>query len=394
MQQTSRALTPFQDFEQDLELYRKHYAPNCPPDEWLIFLKKCYHWGLNPLRDEIHIVGRQSKRGDKFVTVWTAQVSITGLIRKAEETGRYRGHTEAQYYDKDGNLSPIWLTKNGPHPYGCRVGIRKEGYPEPAYYSVAFAERAQYRDRERTQLINQWATQGAWMLFKCTLAAALRWEFQEACGGLYIAEEMNNADLDAARIIVIPEESEQADEAMQHTIQMAKVPRPIQKQRPSRAALVKSADQYVPGGWPAIEKALVESSQPVELLADYDSFGIIPEEYFEDEKLIDQAAALIRKLAKKPDQQATTPDQLAKLVELKALAKRIPGGWPEVVDQLVVTSSTLSALKKKNGYLREDILLSHLGDLEKIVTRLLTKAEPEVPVEARPSATGDMQVSE
>lgn len=197
--------------QKDLDIYREHFCKDATPAEWTIFKQKCALYGLNPMLNEIHLVARwyQGKQ------VYSAQVSITGLITLAERTGRYEGTSKAVYYDEELNQYPVWPISKGPYPYAVSIGVYKQGHREPYVATLCFHERAAYK--KDSALMPQWKSQGIHMLVKCCLAAALRWEFAEACSGVYIHEEMHMADANAETIRVIPDAAESKNEALRET---------------------------------------------------------------------------------------------------------------------------------------------------------------------------------
>lgn len=208
--------------QKDLDLYRQHFCPDAPTNEWVIFQQKCMLLGLNPMLNEVYLVGRNTKTKDqygkeKWSKAYATQVSITGLISLAERTQRYEGHTAAEYYDVDLNAYSIWPLSKGDYPYAIRIGVYKKGWREASYAIVYFHERAQYYG---DKLSGQWKAQGIHMLLKCALAAALRWAFQETCGGVYIHEEMGMADAEHGVASIVPSvnpNDPQVNEALRET---------------------------------------------------------------------------------------------------------------------------------------------------------------------------------
>lgn len=421
MLEEERALVPvrYQSLEisqKDLDMYKKHFCEGVSDQEWEIFIQKCCLYGLNPMLNEIFLVGRNTKKKiqengrwiEKYEMHYSTQVALTGLINLARRTGEYEGYSMPEYFDCDMNKYEIWSTKLGPYPYAIRIGAFRRGNRQATLIPTYFHERAQYVDKEKTRLTFQWQQQGIHMHLKCAIAAAVRWEFTEVCGGIYIHEEMP-IPTGETRIYPHPSVVEAVQPgSLPPALTLPVEVQPTKPQRPSREALIKSADQYVPGGWPTIEKVLASlPDQQPNLVADYDNHGAIPEEYF-DEQLIDQARDLVKKLAKESRQKQQTPpaevpgqeepieaetktsqrlstvrsrqdllDQRRKqLAHLKATAKkRVPGDWAEVIEMLISTSPNLKSIKQKHGFLRDELLVHHLDELEKIIDRLIQKAQ-------------------
>lgn len=278
--------------ERDLNMYREHFCKDAPPNEWAIFVQKCALYGLNPMLNEIYLVGRNAKEKIKGVDQWvkkfTTQVSITGIIALAERTGKYEGHTTPEYFDEDGNKYEIWSTKHGKHPYAIRIGVYKRGQREAPLITTYFHERAQYTGKdENRKLATMWESQGIHMLLKCALAAAVRWQFSEACSGIYIHEEMQSADASTPPVSILPHTVVEVPDGLQPTAQAvqhqnAPTPRSTQQsnartfrypgdtsrtqtkqadEQPKPVALAmlqKLADRYYPdGGWQATRRDII-----------------------------------------------------------------------------------------------------------------------------------------
>lgn len=210
--------------ERDMNMYRQHFCKDAPDHEWSIFVQKCTLYGLNPMLNEIYLVGRNTKEGDKWVKKFATQVSITGLISLAERTNKYEGHTTPEYFDEDGNKYEIWSTKHGKHPYAIRIGVYKRGQREAPLITTYFHERAQYRNKSTKELTQMWEAQGIHMLLKCALAAATRWQFSESCSGVYIHEEMQAADTDTPPVSIMPNPTivESVPDGLHPTVQAAR----------------------------------------------------------------------------------------------------------------------------------------------------------------------------
>ena len=202
--------------QRDLDTYRKHYAPQSSPEEWELFIETCQAYGLSPMRKQIYLVSRPTWNARERREEWkaTPQVSIEGLRDIAARTGKYQGRVGPFWKAKNGEWTDCWNIDNGTHPYAAKVGVWKEGFKEPLFAVVYFHEMAQYAGKgENRRLNNFWDKFGIIMLAKCGEAASIRAAFPET-SGLYIHEEMRQANAEAAYIRVTPEADDQDAQAI------------------------------------------------------------------------------------------------------------------------------------------------------------------------------------
>lgn len=346
--------------QKDLDMYRKHFCPEAPDDEWQIFVQKCYLLGLNPMLNEVYLVGRNTRVKDRngkdvWVKKYATQVSITGLISLAERTHRYEGHTAPEYFDQELNSYPVWPLSKGQHPYAIRIGVYKKGWREPSTVVVYFHERAQYFNKERGELTQQWQTQGIHMHLKCTLAAALRWAFQETCGGVYIHEEMGTADTEGVVSSIVPNVTvtESTNEALKET---------ANRMNAQEEAKVT-------------EQQLSSIHKLCEHLGKSEPEGVTALGYLDAKKLINQLTAEYRESKAQSQQsnvtQETTAKQQVTLASLKSEAvkrgfvsgktdQELKASWLEQLNQIfdgkVPTEAALSSpanLARINGAIEQ-----------------------------------------
>ncbi len=203
------ALTVWEPDQKEFDIYRKHYAPaDTSQVEWDIFLETCRTYRVSPLRRQIYIVSRWDSVKKRMVNL--PQVSIGTLRLMALRTHEFEGTTEPEWGDEDGNWHKLWPKKLGAYPYADRKGFRT-----PKWGVAYFHEMAQKKkDGSYTKF---WLEMGIHMILKCAEADALRGAFEEECGGVYLHEEMNQADSDAPTISIIPEPVEDDNEALRET---------------------------------------------------------------------------------------------------------------------------------------------------------------------------------
>jgi phage recombination protein Bet len=229
----TEALAIYEPDPQELDIFRKHFAPaQTTNDEWSIFLETCRTYRLSPMRKQIYLVSRYD--GQKKRQVATPQISIGGLRALALRTREFEGTTEPEWGDKEGNWYKLWPEAKGPHPYAARIGVYRRGFRAPVWGVAYFHELAQ--KTKEGNLTRFWQTMGLHMISKCALANALRGAFEEEVGGLYIHEEMNQADADGAVVNVIPvvdQDDQGTNEALKETVRQ-QTPAPVSS--PTNAA--------------------------------------------------------------------------------------------------------------------------------------------------------------
>ena len=125
---------------------------------------------------------------------WTLQSSIDFFRATAESSSGYAGQVGPHWCGEDGSWREIWLKKWGP-PAAARVGIMRSTFAQPLYTTAMFDEFAGLKkDGEVMVPSEMWAKMPALMLAKCAEALAIRRAFPAKLSGLYVAEEMDQAD--------------------------------------------------------------------------------------------------------------------------------------------------------------------------------------------------------
>lgn len=202
MTQTETAIMPYERLDQrELDIYRRQFVPSTTTDdEWTIFVEMCRTYQLSPMRRQMYLIARYDYAKKRSVS--TPQISIGGLRALAQRTNEFEGTTEPQWADEEGNWYTCWPKAKGAHPYAARIGIYRRGFRAPVWGIRYFHEVAQRKqDKSLTKF---WDEQGLHMLVKCAEADGLRKAFEEQCGGVYIHEEMNQADTDSPVVSIIP----------------------------------------------------------------------------------------------------------------------------------------------------------------------------------------------
>lgn len=164
---------------QQRAMIRDTYANGATEKEFQVLLEIAKLRRLNPLLRQIHFVKRWNKALGR--EVWSAQVSVDGLRAIAERTGKYDGQDEPEF-------GPV----TDGFPEWCKVKVYRKDWTRPAVGVAYWSEYVQKgKDHSPTRF---WAEMPRVMLAKCAEAIAMRKAFPEDMGGLYVDEEMQQAD--------------------------------------------------------------------------------------------------------------------------------------------------------------------------------------------------------
>jgi len=173
---------------EDEQLIIDTYCKGATPSEFKLFKSICAKTNLCPISKQIYAVFRwDSKLGRDSMTT---QTSIDGLRLVAERTECYAPGRASEYkYDSQGNLlSATSFVKK----------YTKDGTWHEVSYEADFSEYCQKFHNKKTgkqELTQFWAKMPKVMLAKVAEAAALRKAFPHQLAGLYIKEEMDQADV-------------------------------------------------------------------------------------------------------------------------------------------------------------------------------------------------------
>lgn len=152
---------------EQLSLIKNTIAKNATDDELSLFLYRCKHLGLDPLKPGmIHFVKYGNSPG-------TIVVGIEGFRSKAASTGKHSGTKRGVLRDDKGVCVGAW----------CEV--YRSDWTQPAREEVSLHE---YNTNK-----GPWQKMPETMIKKVAEAAALRMAFPDDLGGVYTNEEMDQA---------------------------------------------------------------------------------------------------------------------------------------------------------------------------------------------------------
>lgn len=201
----------------DLMAANGNAMENVTSQEVKMFLRLCQSQRLNPFTRDAYIV----KYGNQPASVIAGK---DAFVKRATRNKKYRGHeagitvigTDGKMHRREGSML---LT--GETLVGGWAKVYLEGYECPIFEEVALSE---YSAPDRYGK-NGWAKMPATMIRKVALCHALREAFPEDLGGLYGAEEMDQARREESQ------PSQQQEEELEVIVEdVPEEPQPSQQQ--------------------------------------------------------------------------------------------------------------------------------------------------------------------
>jgi phage recombination protein Bet len=175
-------------------LIRDTWFKGASEQELRLAYAMCERLRLDPFARQIH-----------FIKIWDSDlrrevmqpvVAIQGVRAIAEETGLYRGLTDAQWCGTDGQWVDVWLDTEP--PAAARIGVKREGFAEPVN---AVARFESYCRRNRNgELGATWKKMPDHMISKCAEALAFRKAFPGRLSGVYTNDEMDHMVVDGGEL--------------------------------------------------------------------------------------------------------------------------------------------------------------------------------------------------
>lgn len=160
---------------EQVALMKNTVAKGLADNEFLLFLSVAKKRGLDPILKQVHAV----KRGGKDGGGMTIQTGIDGFRLMAARTGEYAGRDEAEF------------TYKGAVPDKCKVTVYRLVQGTRCAFT-ATAKWAEYCPDGGQAFM--WKKMPETMLEKCCEAKALRMAFPGEMSGIYVDEEMHQAD--------------------------------------------------------------------------------------------------------------------------------------------------------------------------------------------------------
>ncbi|MFB7500422.1 recombinase RecT [Streptomyces sp. NPDC056161] len=164
-----------------------------------VFFHYCVRSGLDPFARQIYMIGRKNRGEDREENPvnWTIQTGIDGFRtiahRAAERTGERISYEDTVYYDADGGAHGVWLASGPPAAVKVTVLRGASRFPFTARWDE-FAPT--YWDSKQGQyvLAKMWQQMASHMIRKCAEAGSLRMAAPQDLSGVYVDEEMAQAD--------------------------------------------------------------------------------------------------------------------------------------------------------------------------------------------------------
>jgi phage recombination protein Bet len=189
---------------EQIQVIKDVIARGVSATELAFFVEVCQQRRLNPFARQIYAI----KRWDATLgrEVMAIQVSIDGLRLLAERSGKYAGQLGPWWTDDGEHWLEVWLKPTPPK--AAKIQVLRKDFAAPIT-AVALWDSYVAKQKDGT-LGPLWRKMAAHMLAKCAEANALRRAFPEETSGLYVAEEMeqaDNPDREPVRVIVAPDKA-------------------------------------------------------------------------------------------------------------------------------------------------------------------------------------------
>lgn len=180
---------------EQVALIKSQIAPQATDDELKLFLYVAKQRGLDPLARQIYAIHRKQWNSDTRQEAWkmTIQTGIDGFRSVADRTGTYAPGSES------------WADDASGLPTSATVTVRKLAGGAWLEFA-ATAHWSEYCPMYKDKPGAMWLKMPHTMLAKCAEAKALRKGWPDQLGGLYVTEEMQQADAAQDKFEQLPQE--------------------------------------------------------------------------------------------------------------------------------------------------------------------------------------------
>ncbi|WP_405803435.1 recombinase RecT [Streptomyces sp. NBC_01187] len=241
-----------------------------PRGHLAMFFHYCVRTGLDPFARQIYMIGRKNWKHaenpeEEPEKTWTIQTGIDGFRavahRAAAKAGEAISYEDTVYYDSEGRAHEVWLSKA--YPTAVKVTVLRGAARFPFIAKWEEFAPTFYSSKQGAYVVaKMWQQMPAHMLRKCAEAGGLRMAAPQDLSGVYVDEEMEQADAEATASI--------AEDATRRLRQAAGLEDESEKE-------TKPAPN-VPEGEPEQEPAPAKRTKPRKTTATSESTAQEPEE--------------------------------------------------------------------------------------------------------------------
>lgn len=197
--------------EEQKELVKRTVAPDATEQELQLYFYDCSRRGIHPLDRLLHFTKRKDANG---VGKYTPITSIDLLRMRADATGQHLGTDE-----------PLYQGVKGTADFAALVRVHKLVAGQKATFTGT-ARWSEYYPGDRLGFM--WQKMPHLMLGKCAEALALRKAFPAQMHGLYVQEEMDQAESKPAPAQALQQAAQElAGEPVEVTVEDTSVPPPF-----------------------------------------------------------------------------------------------------------------------------------------------------------------------
>lgn len=312
---------------QQVDVLRHMGVEGASEGDLAVFFHVVKRTGLDPFAKQIYMIGRQSSvkddRTNQWTKVWkhTIQTGIDGyrlIGRRAANASRETISVSApEWAHEDGSWRPVWSSKWG-WPLAARVTIHRGASP---FTAVALFD--EYKQTKRDGSLTQmWEQRPAGQIAKCAEALAWRQAFPQDLAGIYVDEEMQQADREEPA--PAPAERSGRDRLR------AAVPTAAPPQQPAEPEQVHDAE-VVEDAVPVAEPMTTGQNRKIHAL--FRDLGLADDE---DRQRAGMSRALGREVASRKDLSKTEAGFIIESLEVRLAQQRAEPApadaaqWPEV----------------------------------------------------------------